>query len=72
MKYFICDKCGFNTSALPLLIKHKTNEHNNLMSNSQCDFKAFKRDVQLILHSRGTEAHVHMHKGKMVELPSKF
>ena len=45
---FICDKCGFNTSSLPLLIKHKTNEHNPVMSCNQCDFKSFKKsDLQL-------------------------
>ena len=45
---FVCDKCGFNTSSLPLLIKHKTNEHNPVMSCNQCDFKAFKRsDLQI-------------------------
>ena len=45
---FICDKCGFNTSALPLLIKQKTHEHNPFMSCDQCEFKAFKRlDLQL-------------------------
>ena len=40
---FICDKCGFNTSSLPLPIKHKTNEHNPVMSCNQCDFKSFTR-----------------------------
>ena len=45
---FICDKCGFSTSTLPLLIKHKTNEHNPIMSCNQCDFKAFKKlDLQV-------------------------
>ena len=39
---------SFNTCDLPLLIKHKTNEHNTVMSCDPCDFKAFERsDLQL-------------------------
>ena len=45
---FYCDKCGFNASSLAILVKHKTNKHNPVLSCDQCDFKAFKKtDLQL-------------------------
>ena len=31
---FTCDKCGFNATSLAILVKHKTNEHNPVLS---CD-----------------------------------
>ena len=47
---FNCDKCGFKTSSLATLVKHKTNEHNPVLSCDQCDFKSFKKtDLQIHL-----------------------
>ena len=47
---FNCDKCGFNTNSLAILVKHKTNEHNPVLSCDHCDFKSFKKtDLQIHL-----------------------
>ena len=45
-----CDKCGFNANSLAILVKHKTNEHNPILSCDHCDFKSFKK----------TDLHIHL------------
>ena len=43
-------KCGFNTNSLAILVKHKTDEHNPVLSCDHCDFKSFKKtDLQIHL-----------------------
>ena len=47
---FNCDKCGFNTNSPAILVKHKTNEQNSVLSCDHCDFKSFKKtDLQIHL-----------------------
>ena len=47
---FNCDKCGFSTNSLTILLNHKSNNHYHVLSCDHSDSKLFKKtDLQINL-----------------------